>query len=57
MKNNQKFEPLTPKTASAALNMIRDRFCTELSTREMEALIAAENMLRENPDLATKYLR
>lgn len=50
-------EPLTPKTASAALNMIRDRYCKELSAREMEALIAAENMLRENPELTVKYLR
>lgn len=57
MKNNQKVDSLTPKTASAALNMIRDKYCKELSPREMEALIAAENMLRENPNLATKYLR
>ena len=57
MRNNKNFEPLTPKTASAALNMIRDKYCKELSPREMEALIAAENMLRENPDLAIKYLR
>lgn len=56
MRTN-KVEPLTPKTASAALNMIRDRYCKELNAREMEALIAAENMLRENPELTKKYLR
>jgi len=57
MKTNNKYEALTPKTASATINSIRDRYCKELSPREMEALIAAENMLRENPDLAVKYLR
>ena len=57
MKNNKNYEPLTPKTASAALNMIRDRYCKELSAREMEALIVAENMLRENPELTKKYIK
>lgn len=60
MKKNTKeknTEPMNPKTASATLNIIRDKYCRELSAQEQTALIIAENMIRENPELAAKYIR
>ena len=50
-------ERLTPKKASAIINILRDKLCKELSPTEMEALIIAENVLRENPEITEKYIR
>ena len=49
-------ERLTPKKASAIINILRDKLCKELSPTEMEALIIAENVLRKNPEITEKYI-
>ena len=49
-------ERLTPKKASAIINILRDKLSKELSPTEMEALIIAENVLRENPEITEKYI-
>lgn len=45
-----------PKTVAGRLDLIRDRNYGKLTNEEIEALIIAANIVRENPDFSQKHI-